>query len=35
VRHWIGHIEPMEIGAESVKDTSFERVVMGGNVLRN
>ncbi|KAI0247542.1 P-loop containing nucleoside triphosphate hydrolase protein [Lactifluus subvellereus] len=31
----IGHIEPMEIDAESGKDTAFESVVMGGNVPSN
>jgi len=31
----IGHIEPMEMNAESGKDTAFESVVMGGNVPSN
>ena len=31
----IGHIEPMEMDAESGKDTAFENVVMGGNVPSN
>jgi elongation factor G len=31
----IGHIEPMEMDAESGKDTAFESVVMGGNVPSN
>ncbi|KAI9432399.1 P-loop containing nucleoside triphosphate hydrolase protein [Lactarius indigo] len=31
----IGHIEPMEMDAESGKDTEFESVVMGGNVPSN
>ena len=31
----IGHIEPMEMDAESGKDTGFESVVMGGNVPSN
>ena len=33
--HVIGHIEPMEMDAESGKDTGFESVVMGGNVPSN
>ncbi|KAH9954074.1 elongation factor G, mitochondrial [Russula dissimulans] len=31
----IGHIEPMEMNAQSGKDTAFESVVMGGNVPSN
>jgi len=31
----IGHIEPMEMDAESGKDTGFESIVMGGNVPSN
>jgi elongation factor G len=31
----IGYIEPMEMDAESGKDTAFESVVMGGNVPSN
>jgi elongation factor G len=31
----IGHIEPMEMDAETGKDTAFESVVMGGNVPSN
>src|SRR5260370_22484193 len=31
----IGHIEPMEMDAESGNDTGFESVVMGGNVPSN
>ncbi|KAI0295312.1 elongation factor G mitochondrial [Multifurca ochricompacta] len=31
----IGHVEPMEMDAESGKDTGFENVVMGGNVPSN
>ncbi|KAH9987056.1 elongation factor G mitochondrial [Russula vinacea] len=31
----IGHIEPMEMDADSGKDTGFESVVMGGNVPSN
>jgi elongation factor G len=31
----IGHVEPMEMDADSGKDTGFESVVMGGNVPSN
>ncbi|KAI9456033.1 elongation factor G, mitochondrial [Lactarius psammicola] len=31
----IGHVEPMEMDADSGKDTEFESVVMGGNVPSN